>query len=144
MNFEHPYIEHQTHDSNSNILTSKDDQVQNIAVPRNYSLREKMAMECLPLCQTPHTTTRSMAREKMAMECLPLCQTPHTTTRSMAGPRFCRNYVYLSGYFQRPVLPVLGKGSQTVCVYLEAGSAGSGKGVTDIQTNAINIVDVLF
>ncbi len=30
--------------------------------------------------------TQSMAREKMVMECLSLCQTPHTTTRSMASP----------------------------------------------------------
>jgi hypothetical protein len=52
---------------------------------------------------------RPMAREKMAMECLPLCQTPHTMTRLMAGPRFCWNYVYLSG----------------------KGSASSGKGVRD-------------
>ncbi len=48
----------------------------------------------------------------------------------MAGRRFCRNYLYLSGYIQRPVLSVLGKGSQTVYVYLEAGSTDSGKGVT--------------
>jgi hypothetical protein len=39
-------------------------------------------------------------------------------------------------------MPVLGKGSQTVCVYLEASSAGSGKGLTDGHTNAINIVNL--
>ncbi len=42
----------------------------------------------------------------------------------------------------RPVLSVLGKGSHTVYVYLEAGSAGSGKGLTNAQTTAINIVDI--
>jgi hypothetical protein len=94
---------------------------------------------------------KPMAREKMAMECLPLCQTPHTMTRSMVRPHFYRNYVYLSrkgsagsgkgvtdslsifrGRFYR-----FWEGGHTVLPVLERGSQ------IDRQTNAINIVDWL-